>query len=55
MPSVCRSCRAVVTLQERGAIRTAASAFGWDREQIRLLREKLKAGRAHLTGTSRWW
>jgi error-prone DNA polymerase len=37
---------AVVTLQERGAIRTAASAFGWDRHQIRLLREKLKAGDA---------
>lgn len=37
---------AVVTLQERGAIRTAASAFGWDRQQIRLLREKLKSGEA---------
>ena len=35
---------AVVTLQERGAIRTAASAFGWDRQQIRLLHRKLKAG-----------
>lgn len=34
---------AVVTLQERGAIRTAAAAFGWDRAQIRLLHRKLKA------------
>ena len=37
------SLAAVVTLQERGAIRTAASAFGWDRQQIRLLHHKLKA------------
>ena len=33
---------AVTTLRDRGAIRTAAAAFGWDRSQIRILHRKLK-------------
>lgn len=38
------SLAAVVTLQERGAVRAAAEAFGWDRTQIRGLRQKLHDG-----------
>ena len=34
---------AVTTLRERGAIRTAATALGRDRQQIRQLHQKLKA------------
>jgi DNA polymerase III alpha subunit len=34
---------AVTTLRERGAIRTAATAFGYDRSQIRALHRKLQA------------
>jgi error-prone DNA polymerase len=37
------SLAAVVTLRERGAIRVAAAAFGFDRNQIRMLHAKLKA------------
>ena len=35
---------AVVTLRDRGAIRTAATAFGWTRDQIRQLHRSVKQG-----------
>jgi error-prone DNA polymerase len=38
------SLAAVVTLKERGAVRAAAEAFGWDRVRIRALRKKVQRG-----------
>lgn len=35
---------AITTYGERGALRAAATAFGWDDEQLRVLRAKLHAG-----------